>query len=99
MAENLFELEGEKYVWIHSSFMVDMEGCKFWMGGSFTKEQLLENEKQHSPQTYELICDFFKDLHKKEPYWTREGSVPACECGSEKTYGPGSPHSRWCPKS
>lgn len=24
---------------------------------------------------------------------------PACECGSEKTFGPGAPHSGWCPKA
>jgi hypothetical protein len=24
---------------------------------------------------------------------------PACECGSEKTFGPGAPHSSWCPKA
>lgn len=29
------------------------------------------------------------------PYWTRIASP--CECGSEKTHGPGGPHSHWCP--
>lgn len=26
------------------------------------------------------------------------GKEPACECGSEKTYGKGASHSSWCPK-
>jgi hypothetical protein len=99
-----FQVQNGKYVWVLVTETQSEELVKtsaFYDGPVFTIDELLTNEKAISPDTYQMVCEFFAAIEDGciEPYWINDSiTLTICECGSESVYGPGTTHSSWCPK-
>jgi hypothetical protein len=104
LAPHLYEVEGGKYAWVFVNTVQTDEHVRIatlYDGPVFTAEQLLDNEKTHSPDTYQMACEFFAAIDDEAilPYWQHDIAYEIkCECGSESTYGPNATHSDYCPK-
>jgi len=104
LAPHLYELEEKKFVWVFIADNQTDEHIKIatlYDGPVYTTEQILDHEKTHSPNTYQMVCEFFAAIEDDIvlPYWRNDVAVKdKCECGSESVYGPSAGHSDWCPK-
>jgi hypothetical protein len=104
MASHCFQVENGKYVWVFVTPSQPEQLVKtsaLYDGPVYTVQELIENERVASPDTYQTVCMFLNLLEEGaiKPYWTNNSlSIIKCECGSEKVYGNTAGHSSWCPK-